>query len=134
MGIIRKTGKRESEFMNKEFVRFVFVGIMNTINYYGIYLVLMQILGVHYLSSHIAATIISMYISYFLNVYFTYKVKPSLKTFLMFPLTQVVNIGLQGILLLICVEFWNIPSTYAPIFAVVFTVPVTFFVTRRILH
>ncbi|MBP2079588.1 GtrA family protein [Oceanobacillus polygoni] len=120
--------------MNKEFVRFVFVGIMNTINYYGIYLVLMQILGVHYLSSHIAATIISMYISYFLNIYFTYKVKPSLKTFLMFPLTQVVNIGLQGILLLICVEFWNIPSTYAPIFAVVFTVPVTFFVTRRILH
>lgn len=120
--------------MNKEFVRFVFVGIMNTVNYYIIYLFFMHLLEVHYLSSHITATIISMYISYFLNVYFTYKVKPSLKSFLMFPLTQVVNIGVQSILLFIFVDFWNISSTFAPVFAVVFTVPVTFFVTRRIIY
>ncbi|WP_339226090.1 GtrA family protein [Oceanobacillus sp. FSL K6-2867] len=120
--------------MNKEFICFVFVGVLNTLNYYVIYLCLMQIIGLYYLSSHITATFISMYISYFLNVYFTYKVKPSLKSFLMFPLTQVVNIGVQGGLLLIFVELWNISSTFAPIFAVVFTVPVTFFVTRRILH
>lgn len=120
--------------LNREFIRFGFVGMINTINYYALYLFLLEIVGVHYFSSHITATIISMYISYFLNVYFTYKVKPSLKSFLMFPLTQVVNVSVQGILLFIFVELWKIPSTVAPFFAVVFTVPITFFVTRRILH
>ncbi|WP_085991072.1 GtrA family protein [Oceanobacillus senegalensis] len=120
--------------MNKEFVRFVVVGVINTINYYVLYLFLLKVIGVFYLPSHFAATIISMYISYFLNVYFTYKVKPSFQSILMFPLTQVVNVGVQGMLLLIFVELWGIPNIVAPFFAAVFTIPVTFYVTRRILH
>lgn len=120
--------------MNKEFLRFVFVGVLNTINYYVCYLLLMEGLHVHYLASHLIATVLSMCISYFLNVYFTYKVKPSMKSFLMFPFTQVVNVGVQAVLLLVFVELWNMSSALAPIAAIVFTVPITFVVTRRILN
>lgn len=120
--------------IHKEFLRFVIVGVGNTVNYYIFYLLFLELAGIHYLVSHGAATVISMFISYFLNVYFTYQVKPSWKSFFMFPMSQIVNITVQAICLGVLVEFIGISSTLAPLFAMIVTVPITFIVTRRILN
>lgn len=117
-----------------EFLRFIAVGVMNTLHYYVLYLVLLELTGIYYLVSHWIATLGSMFISYFLNVYFTYQVKPSWKSFLTFPMTQVVNVIVQSACLGILVEWAGISSVIAPFFAVIFTVPITFIVTRRILN
>lgn len=119
--------------LNTEFTRFVFVGVVNTLSYYAIYLFLHNVLDWAYMLSHIIGFLISLNISFFLNTYVTYRVKPTLKKYLYFPLTQVVNMSVSTILIFIFVEFLNINSNIAPFAAVIFTIPVTFIVSGKIL-
>lgn len=119
--------------LNTEFSRFVVVGVINTITYYSIYLVLHKLVGMPYLFAHILGFLISLNISFFLNSYVTYKVKPTIKKYLYFPLTQVVNISVSTFLIYVFVEFVHLSSYVAPFGAVLFTVPITFIVSSRIL-
>lgn len=119
--------------MYNEFTRFAIVGGVNTMNYYMIYLLCYNILGWHYLISHLSGFLVSFVISFFLNVYFTYRVKPTISKFLKFPLTQVVNMSVSSALVYIFIEWFHINGNIAPLAAVIFTVPVTFIVTSKIL-
>ncbi|MGM0896275.1 MAG: GtrA family protein [Bacillota bacterium] len=119
--------------LNTEFTRFVFVGVVNTLSYYSIYLFLHNVLDWAYMLSHIIGFLISLNISFFLNTYVTYRVKPTLKKYLYFPLTQVVNMSVSTVLIFIFVEFLHINSNIAPFAAVIFTIPVTFIVSGKIL-
>ena len=119
--------------LNTEFTRFIFVGVVNTISYYTIYLVLHNVFALPYLLAHIVGFLISLNISFFLNCYVTYRIKPTLKKYLYFPLTQVVNMSVSTALIFIFVEFLQLNSNIAPFAAVLFTVPITFVVSSRIL-
>lgn len=119
--------------LNTEFTRFVFVGAVNTLSYYSIYLLLHNAVSWPYLAAHIVGFLISLNISFFLNCYVTYQIKPTLKKYLYFPLTQVVNISVSTILIFVFVEFLQLNSNIAPFAAVLFTIPVTFFVSGKIL-
>lgn len=119
--------------MSREFIRFVIVGVANTAVYYAIYYLFLQIIEIHYLISHGIAVGLSMIFSYFLNVYFTYNVKPSWQTFFLFPVTQAVNIIVTAISLWVLVDWIGLSALYAPFAALVLTVPITFFVTGRVL-
>ncbi|SFG16896.1 Putative flippase GtrA (transmembrane translocase of bactoprenol-linked glucose) [Halobacillus alkaliphilus] len=119
--------------LNNELTRFILVGGMNTLNYYIVFLFLHNLLNFHYMVAHITGFLISFVISFFLNTYFTYKVKPTLKKFLQFPLTQVVNVGVSSLLVFVLVDLLSLNSNIAPLIAVFFTVPVTFIVTSKIL-
>jgi putative flippase GtrA len=119
--------------LNTEFTRFVFVGVVNTATYYSIYLVLHNLLSLPYLLAHIVGFVISLNISFFLNCYITYKIKPTLKKYLYFPLTQVVNMSVSTILIFVFVEFLHLNSNIAPFAAVLFTIPITFAISSKIL-
>lgn len=119
--------------LNTEFNRFVAVGVINTITYYSIYLLLHKGAGLPYLLAHVLGFIISLNVSFFLNSYVTYKVKPTIKKYLYFPLTQVVNISVSTALIYVFVEFVHLNSNIAPFAAVLFTVPITFIVSSRIM-
>lgn len=117
-----------------EIIKFVIVGGINTLNYYIVYLLLLKLLGVNYLVSHITGFIVSFIISYYLNCYFVYKVKPTLKKFLSFPFTQLVNMGMQTLLLYIFVQWLHFPSEIAPFAGLIITIPVTFILSKWILR
>lgn len=119
--------------LNTEFTRFILVGVLNTLSYYSIYLVLHNLFNLPYLLAHIVGFLISLNISFFLNCYVTYRIKPTLKKYLYFPLTQVVNMSVSTILILVFVEFLHLNSNIAPFAAVLFTVPITFIVSSKIL-
>lgn len=119
--------------LNTEFTRFVVVGVINTLTYYAIYLVLHNLLSLPYLVAHLAGFLISLNISFFLNCYVTYRIKPTLKKYLYFPLTQVVNISVSTLLIFVFVEFLKLNSNIAPFAAVLFTVPITFIISSKIL-
>ncbi|MEB8093517.1 MULTISPECIES: GtrA family protein [Mammaliicoccus] len=116
-----------------EVIKFIIVGVINTLNYYIIYIFLLDILTVHYLLSHISAFIVSFILSYFLNCYFVYKVTPTLKKFIKFPLTQVINMGMQTILLFIFVQILKLNADFAPFIGLLITIPITFLLSKRIL-
>ena len=119
--------------LNNEFIRFAVVGGVNTINYYLVFLLLHNAFQLNYLVAHITAFLISMVVSYYLNCYFTYGVKPTWKKFFQFPLTQVVNVSVSSTLIFVFVEYFSISSNIAPIAAIFVTVPITFLITGKIL-
>ena len=117
-----------------EILKFIIVGGINTLNYYIIYLLLLKLIGVNYLVSHISGFVISFIISYYLNCYFVYKVTPTWSKFLKFPLTQVVNMGMQTLLLYIFVQWFGISSVIAPFAGLIITIPITFVLSKYILR
>nr|WP_203332726.1 GtrA family protein [Planococcus beigongshangi] len=113
--------------------RFVLVGFLNTANYYILYLFFMHILTLPYMGAHLSAFFISMVGSFYFNSYFTYKVKPTLRKFLQFPLTYVVNISVSSTALFLLVDLLNFNENISPLIAQGITIPATFFVSKKVL-
>lgn len=124
--------------MNKttfyEIFRFAIVGVMNTANYYGLYLIFLHLLYIPYLISHVLAFLISMVGSFFMNSYFTYKTKPTLKKFLQFPMTYIVNISVTTLSIFILVEWLSLNKTISPLIASFIAIPFTFLISKKILQ
>lgn len=118
--------------LNNSFIRFAVVGVVNTIVYYFFYLT-MTYLNTPYLFSHISAFLISMVGSYFLNCYFTYKIKPTWKKFFAFPLTNVVNFVISTSSLYIIVDWLHMPKEWAPLISMFLPIPFTYLTSRWIL-
>ncbi|KRG08246.1 GtrA family protein [Staphylococcus sp. NAM3COL9] len=116
-----------------EIIKFIIVGGINTLNYYIIYLILLKLIDLNYLVSHVSGFMVSFIISYYLNCHFVYKVKPTWRKFIQFPLTQVVNMGMQTLLLYIFVQWLHISSVIAPFVGLIITIPITFVLSKYIL-
>ena len=117
-----------------EIIKFIIVGAINTLNYYIIYLMFTQLLNIPYLFSHITSFLISFVVSFFLNCLLVYKVKPTWRKFIQFPLTQVVNMGMQTGLLYVFVQWFHISSVIAPFAGLIITIPITFVLSKYILR
>lgn len=122
---------RPSSF-NNEFSRFIIIGLLNTLNYYVIYTALLWS-GLPYMLSHLGGFVLAFIISYFLNCHFVYRVRPAWSSFLKFPLTQVVNMGMQTLLLFVFVGIFSWNEIIAPLPVLIVTVPVTYTITRWVL-
>ncbi|CAC8562103.1 Putative sugar translocase in surface polysaccharides biosynthesis [Staphylococcus aureus] len=116
-----------------EILKFIIVGGNNTLNYYVVYLLLLKLLHIEYMISHITGFIVAFVISYYLNCYFVYRVKPTWRKFISFPITQLVNVSLQTVLLYVFVSWLNLPAEIAPFAGLVITIPITFILSKWIL-
>lgn len=116
-----------------EILKFIIVGGINTLNYYVVYLLLLKLLHIEYMISHITGFIVAFVISYYLNCYFVYRVKPTWRKFVSFPITQIVNISLQTVLLYVFVSWLNLPAEIAPFAGLIITIPITFILSKWIL-
>ncbi|HGZ9515564.1 TPA: flippase GtxA [Staphylococcus aureus] len=116
-----------------EILKFIIVGGINTLNYYVVYLLLLKLLHIEYMISHITGFLVAFVISYYLNCYFVYRVKPTWRKFISFPITQIVNVSLQTVLLYVFVSWLNLPAEIAPFAGLVITIPITFILSKWIL-
>lgn len=111
--------------------RYGVVGLINTLVYYGAYLLLSGALP--YLISHLVAMVPAVVVSYFLNCRFTFRTRPSMRKFLLFPLTNITNFAGVTVFLYLLVEHFGVDSRTAPLIATVLAVPATFAVTQIVL-
>ncbi len=116
-----------------EILKFIIVGGINTLNYYVVYLLLLKLLHIEYMISHITGFIVAFVISYYLNCYFVYRVKPTWRKFISFPITQLVNVSLHTVLLYVFVSWLNLPAEIAPFAGLIITIPITFILSKWIL-
>ncbi|HEB2280717.1 TPA: flippase GtxA [Staphylococcus aureus] len=116
-----------------EILKFIIVGGINTLNYYVVYLLLLKLLHIEYMISHITGFIVAFVISYYLNCYFVYRVKPTWRKFISFPITQIVNVSIQTVLLYVFVSWLNLTAEIAPFAGLIITIPVTFILSKWIL-
>jgi putative flippase GtrA len=112
-------------------LRFGTVGVVNTAIYYVLYLLLHHILP--YLAAHMLAFATAMVGSYFLNCYFTFRIRPTLKKFLLFPLSNVTNFTVTSVGLYVLVRVFGFNERFAPLVAAAVAIPVTFIVAQFVL-
>jgi putative flippase GtrA len=121
----------KSTFSLGRIVRFALVGVLNTGVYYGLYLLFKLVLP--YLAAHVLAFVLAMVGSYFLNCYFTFRTKPTLRTFLLFPLSNVTNFVISTTGLYVLVNWLHMNQRIAPLVAAAAAIPVTFVVAQFVL-
>lgn len=114
-----------------KFARFVVVGAVNTVVHYLVYLATWLLLG--YLVAHVIATIAAMSVSYSLNCRFTFRVRPRLRTFLLYPASNCVNLGLSAGAMLLLVEVMGVHPLLATVLGGLVATPATYLVSRLIL-
>lgn len=117
--------------MIRQISRFALVGVINTITYYILYLLMRGWIG--YLPAHVVAFTLAMTGSFYLNCYFTYRVRPTLRRFVLFPLSNAANFVITTVGVVILVEYAGIGERLAPLLAAVVAIPITFVVARTVL-
>ncbi|GAA3781074.1 GtrA family protein [Streptomyces coacervatus] len=117
--------------MSRQMFTFAVIGAVNTGTYYCFYLLFLTYLP--YLVAHVAATVLSMVGSFFLNARFTYRTRPTLRKFLLFPLTNAANFLITTAGVYVLVDLMHFSSRFAPLLASLVAIPVTFVVSRRIM-
>ncbi|GAA0747789.1 GtrA family protein [Clostridium oceanicum] len=120
-----------NKIVNLEFTRFVIIGVINTITHNIVYIPLVNIIP--YILANTIAFIISTCISFFLNCHFTFRTKPTLKKFIVFPISCFPNFIIQSVGVSVLIEFFYIKKEYAAFLASLMAIPVTFFLMRYIL-
>lgn len=112
-------------------LRFVLVGVANTAVYYVAYRLLL--LGMPYLPAHLLAFGVGVVFSFFANSFFTFRVRPTWRRFLAFPLTTVFNLVVVTVGSVLLVERLAVDERYATLAMTVVAIPVTFLLTRYVL-
>ena len=119
-------------FINREVYRFIFWGGVNTLTGYLIYAFLLLLLP--YLISYSIGFVFSIFVSYFFNSIFVFKQELTLSKALKYPLVYVNQYVLGAVSLYLLVHFLAINKLVAPLLVVVLTIPVTYFLSRRIVR
>jgi putative flippase GtrA len=117
--------------LRRQFLRFVFVGCVNTGISYVVFLVLSQQVG--YQLAYVAAYAAGIVSAYLLNTRFVFGTAPSIATALAYPLVYLVQYLLGAFVLHVAVEWLTIAPHWAAIAALVLTVPVSFLLNRVVL-
>ncbi|MCP2258112.1 putative flippase GtrA (transmembrane translocase of bactoprenol-linked glucose) [Streptoalloteichus tenebrarius] len=112
-------------------LRFGAVGVVNTGVYYGLYLLSRTVIP--YLAAHVLAFVLAMVGSYFLNCYFTFRTRPTLRKFLLFPLSNLTNFVVQTVGLYLLVDVLGTNERIAPLLAAAAAIPITFLVAQFVL-
>jgi putative flippase GtrA len=111
--------------------RFVVVGVINTVVYYGLYLLLRTVIP--YLAAHVIAIFIAMLGSFFLNCYWTFETPPTWRKFALFPFTNATNYVVTTVGVFVLVEWFRVDQRWAPLIAAATAIPITFVLSRRVL-
>lgn len=115
----------------RHFFRFLVMGILNTIATFSIYVMLKTVLD--YQIAYLLAYVSGIVFAYFMNALFVFKKSISLRAFIRFPLVYVVQYIVGAVLLELFVRVLGLSVTFAPLFVIILTLPLTFFLTRFVL-
>lgn len=125
-------GTRNYRQIGGEFLRYLIMGGTNTIVAYAIYLLLLN-----WMRYEVAYTIgygVGIAMAYALSALFVFRKPMRKRSALRFPLVYVAQFLISLGLLRLAVEVIHIPQWLALGFAVILTIPVTFLLSRWVLH
>jgi len=113
-------------------LRFVFVGGLNTVVSYGLYILLLSWLG--YQLAYAVAYVTGIVFSYFLNAKAVFKVRTSLFKLFLFSLVYVLQLGGGTALMYVLIDRLELPKEFAPLAVLLIMVPISFFLVRTVMR
>lgn len=117
--------------INSEFFRFLVVGVINTLVGYVAFILLLPLLS--YLYAYTFSYCIAVLNAYFMSVFFVFKRKVSLTSFLQFPLVYVTQYFIGAFIMWLLVGQLGIGPGWSYAVVILVTVPVNFLATRFLL-
>jgi putative flippase GtrA len=124
-------GERAGLLSIHRLLKFGTIGVVNTGVYYGLYVLLHMALP--YLVAHTVAFALAMVGSYFLNCWVTFRIRPSWRTFLLFPLSNLTNFTITTIGLQVAVAVLHWSPLWAPLPVAIVAVPFTYIVAHYVM-
>jgi putative flippase GtrA len=116
----------------KQFVKFSFVGGINTIIDAGIFFLLIKFMFLNYLIANVIAFFVAVTNSFFLNRSFTFKIKEKKKfDYHKFFVVSLVGLLISEVVLFVSVNEFSLNPMFGKFIAIVFTVVWNFFGTRN---
>jgi putative flippase GtrA len=115
----------------RRLIRFGLVGVVNTATYYALYLLLRT--QIPYLVAHVCAFVLAMIGSYFLNCYITFRIRPTWRTFLLFPLSNLANFVITTVGLKLAVAWFGLDQRIAPLPVAAVAIPITYLVAHHVM-
>ncbi|EOR28013.1 hypothetical protein A500_01400 [Clostridium sartagoforme AAU1] len=121
MNIINKI---KNIFINKEFILFIIIGVINTFNGIMFSFIYSSLLNENL--AFVLGYISGLIVSYILNSYITFKEKLSITKFLKFGISYIPNFIIQNIVVIITFNILELHKLVAYCLAAVIGIPVTF--------
>ncbi len=115
----------------QEFLRFLLSGGFNFVVTYILYLILIEIIP--YKISYSISFIVGVVLAYYLNCKFVFRSKKQLSTFALFPLVYLIQYVLGLVVISLWVQLFGFNKAFAPIAAIIITIPITFILSRKVL-
>ncbi|MEA5153640.1 GtrA family protein [Raineyella sp.] len=112
-------------------VKFCLVGVVNTGVYYGVYLLLFRLMP--YVAAHLIGWTVAVVVSYLLNSWFTYRVRPTWLKLLVYPLSSLPNVLFTTFGVVLLVEVLGVGKGIAPLIAGLAAVPVSYLLAKLLL-
>jgi len=116
---------------NHELPKFVFVGLLNTVLTYFIYLILLSV--VDYRFAYSITYVVGIGISYGLNTKLVFNSSFLWAKLLKYPVVYIVQYLVGFFLLHVLVETLKMNAFVAPLFIVILTIPLAFLLSRVII-
>lgn len=116
--------KIRDKFLNKQFLTFGLIGAFNTIASQVLYIVFVNVNVMPSISSFMGDGI-TMVISYFMNMKFTYHEKCTWKNAITFPLSYLPGMLINMIIVVIAVNL-GCPKTFAKLISLPITIPMNY--------
>ena len=118
--------KIKEKFFNKAFLTFCFIGVINTLLAQLIYIFLVAYDLMEPGMSSIVGDVLTIAVSYVLNMKVTYHEKMSLKSAISFPISYIPGTIINAIIVLIVVDILHFPKIFAKAISLPITIPLNF--------
>lgn len=119
--------KKFNQLFEKHVIRFLFVGVLNTVFGYGIY-ALLVFLGIQYLVANTISTVLGVIHSYLWNRFFTFKSKnKALKEIFKFISVYIISYLIGMLTLMIFVKKIGISEYVAGVINLFITTMISYF-------
>ena len=125
MNIINKI---KNTFINKEFILFIIIGVINTFNGVVFSFIYSSLLNENL--AFVLGYISGLVVSYILNSYITFKEKLSFTKFIKFGISYIPNFIIQNIVVIITLNILGLHKLIAYCLAAVIGIPVTFLLLK----
>lgn len=112
------------------FLRFLISGGVNTVATYAVYLALLQLAG--YKFAYTIAYVFGIALSFVINRFFVFQTHRGWRSMVFFPFVYLAQYLVSLLILWVWVERLHQPKQLGPIIAVIFTVPLTYALSRLV--
>lgn len=118
--------KIKNQFLNKKFIIFCIIGVINTLLAQLIYIVLVGLNLLPPGTASVTGDVLTIAVSYVLNMKLTYKEKLSLKSAISFPISYIPGTIINALIVILVVNILHFPKIYAKAISLPITVPLNY--------